>query len=231
MSHIHQLYRLQQVDTELNNAKKRLVEILNAQKEPAEIQQTRARLEAATAEATKWRTQQKDQDLELGTLQNKIKQSEDRLYSGNIRTTQEMADLEKAIRSMKKYRDTLEENLLETMMELETADEEQTSTQKTYDTLTQNWAEKTAALKQEQHQVALRVNELMESRQKQAATIPAKLLTDYDNIRKRRTTGVALMKNDSCQGCQVSLSATIARNVNTGQLTHCPSCGRILVPM
>lgn len=230
MSQIQQLYRLQLLDTEILTGKKRLLEILNAQKEPLALQEARQRVEIATAEAQKWRIQQKDQDLELGSLHNKIQQSEERLYSGKVKTTKEMSDLEKAIRSMKRRRETLEENLLETMMALEAAEEEETAATAALDTLSKEWTTKTAALKQEQHQVALKVNELMEAREQQAKQIGAKELTEYDNIRKRRTTGVALMKSESCQGCQVGLSSTIVRRINIGELVNCPNCGRFLCP-
>ncbi|MCB0037577.1 MAG: hypothetical protein KDE51_26280, partial [Anaerolineales bacterium] len=231
MSQIQQLYRLQLLDTEIHTGKKRLLEILNAQKEPPILQETRQRAETATAEAHKWRIQQKDQDLELGSLNSKIQQSEERLYSGRVKTTKEMSDLEKAIRSMKRRRETLEEILLETMMTLEAAEAEETAATEALETLSQDWSAKTAALKQEQHQVALQINELMGAREKQAKQIGAKELAEYDNIRKRRTTGVALMKLESCPGCQVGLSNAVVRRVNVGELVSCPNCGRFLCPV
>jgi predicted nucleic acid-binding Zn-ribbon protein len=231
MSQIQQLYRLQLIDTDILNGKKRLLEVLNAQKEPPALQEARQRAETAAAEATKWRVQQKDEDLELGSLHNKIQQSEARLYSGNVKTTSEMADLEKAIRSMKRRREVLEENLLATMMELEAAEEEKTAADEALATFSKEWAEKTAALKQEQHQLALQINEWMAARTKQAELVGAKEIAAYEAIRKRRTTGVALMKLESCQGCQVGISNAVVRRVNQGELVPCPSCGRFLCPM
>lgn len=230
MSQVQQLYRLQQLDTDLLTGKKRLLEILNAQKEPPTLSAARQRAETAAAAAHKWRIQQKDQELELGSLQSKIQQGEERLYSGKVKTTKEMADLEKSIRLMKGRRGTLEEALLETMMALEAAEEEKAAADQELAQLTAAWASKTAELKQEQHQVALKINELMALREGQTKRIGAKELADYENIRRQRTTGVALMKLESCQGCQVSLSSIVVRQVNIGALVHCPSCGRILYP-
>jgi len=94
MTQVHQLYQLQQIDTEIREKKQRLSEVLKAQREPGELIATRRRAEAAAAELQKWQATHTDLNLELSSLNNKAKNSERRLYSGKVTNPKELADLQ-----------------------------------------------------------------------------------------------------------------------------------------
>lgn len=229
MSQINLLYRLQQTDSSLLAGKRRLHKIVKAQEEPASLQQAKATAEQTATAVQQFRKQQKSQELELGSLTSKIESSEARLYSGNIKTTKELADLQTAIESLKRRHAQLEETLLETMMGLEEAEETDGAARATHAEVGAAWQASSAELKVEQMELVAKVNELTKLRQEQVAHIDRDVLQDYEIIRRKKG-GVAVveMKQGRCQGCQVGLSASKQQRLRQGHIEHCSSCGRIL---
>jgi uncharacterized protein len=119
MSQLHQLYRLQQLDLSLQEKQKKLVAVLQAQKEPADIVALREQLAGLRGQVQHGRVQQKDLELQLGSLQNKLGQDEERLYSGKVRNPKELTDLQEAVQGQKRQAGVLEESLWGVMMQLE----------------------------------------------------------------------------------------------------------------
>lgn len=229
MSVVDQLYQLQQTDTALEAAKQRLGAILRAQEEPEELKTARVRAEKATAVWQRWRTTQKDEELELGSTNSKADRSSDRLYSGKVRNPKELEDLQKEIEALGRRRAALEDELLETMLMLEESEAEREEAAAVLAKMTAAWEEKTAALREEQHTVALQINALIAQRQQRAARVEAAALRQYDSLRQKKGgLAVANLKNGSCQGCRVGLPASKVLAVKEGGLETCSSCGRIL---
>lgn len=55
------------------------------------------------------------------------------------------------------------------------------------------------------------------------------LLAKYKQIKKNRVNPVALVENDQCQGCNMSLpSLTLSKLKEQKELVECENCGRIL---
>ena len=55
------------------------------------------------------------------------------------------------------------------------------------------------------------------------------LLAKYKQIKKNRVNPVALVENDQCQGCKMSLpSLTLSKLKEQKELVECENCGRIL---
>ncbi|MFR4008262.1 MAG: zinc ribbon domain-containing protein [Christensenellales bacterium] len=55
------------------------------------------------------------------------------------------------------------------------------------------------------------------------------LLAQYQAIKKNRANPVALVENEQCQGCNMSLpSLTLSRLRDGKEIVECENCGRIL---
>ena len=100
MSQIQQLYRLQQMDTEIRQKKQRLTEVLRAQKETEALLAAREREKTAVFALKKWQGSHSNLNLELGSLNSKAKSAENRLYSGNVKNPKELTDLQDQIAAM-----------------------------------------------------------------------------------------------------------------------------------
>ncbi len=231
MSEVQQLYRLQLIDTEISQKKQRLGEVLKAQKETEELLLARQRAKSAETELMKFHTQHKNLSLELESLVNKTKRSENRLYSGKVTNPKELTDLQHEIESLGRRRASLEDDILEAMIMSEDAETEKTAADESLATIEEKWQKALIDLQKEQNELALRLHELGEMRQKQIPLIKTGTLTDYEHILKRsHGLAVAILKENICQGCQLNVSAYLVKKVHEGDLINCNNCGRILSP-
>jgi uncharacterized protein len=232
MSQIELLYRLQQIDDEMRQKKNRLTEVIRAQRGSAELEAARQRAAQATAVYQKHHSRHTTLNLELKGITDKARRSEDRLYSGVVKNTKELADLQKEIEALARQRSALEDELLETMIALEEAEAEKGTADDTLAVAEEAWARTTAALQREQAVLAQRSNQLAELRQQQVRLITPAALAEYEGIRRGRG-GVAVvgLVNNICQGCQLTVPARVAKAAAEGQLATCPSCTRLLKPV
>jgi predicted nucleic acid-binding Zn-ribbon protein len=232
MSQIDRLFRLQQIDDEITQKKQRFGEILRLQKESKELGAARLRAKSAAAELQKCRTQQQDLNLELTSLNNKTKQSENRLYSGLVKNPKELADLQSGIESLKRQRATLEDEVLEAMILFEDAEEENNEASSELAEIEETWNASQAHLKGEQSNLVQRINELNQVRKGHTESIPANLMAAYEHVTKRgQAPAVAELKNNRCRACQVTVPATLVKGADEGKLVYCDNCGRILSPV
>lgn len=229
MSDVQQLYRLQEIDSEIQEKKKRLGDVLNAQRETDELIAARQRAQKAASELASWRTQLTDMNLELQSLTNKAKRSEDRLYSGKVGNPKELTDLQNEIDSLGRRRGGMEDDILEAMIMIEEAEAEKKAADAALAESKSAWEESQAHLKEEQVELALRLRDLADLRQEQLPLISAGALKDYAAISKRRgSTAVVFLRGNICQGCRLNVSAQTVKEVQQGKLLFCDQCGRIL---
>lgn len=230
MSQIQTLYVLQQIDTEIHDKKQRLGEVLRAQKETAEIVAARQRLEALDAQLHTARAKHKDLSLELGSVVDKAKRSETRLYSGDVKNPKELTDLQHEIESLARRRDTLETEVLEALMAVEAQESDRQAAQATLDGLTAAWEGSLDVLRAEQQSLAVRLVQLGQLHEQKAARVTPAMLKTYNRLAQQKGgTAVARLKNGKCSSCQVTVPADRIRDAEKGNVVYCDSCGRILV--
>lgn len=232
MAQVQQLYRLQQLDNEIRSKKQRLSEVIQAQRETAELLAARERAATAAAELRQWQAQQSELNLELGGVNSKAKRSEQRLYSGNVKNPKELTDLQHELEALGRRRGVLEDELLEAMIMIEDAQEEKETADAALGAIESAWQETQAALQAEQNELALQLHELLETRKKLAARIEAPTLAEYEALAQRKGgVAVAGLVNNACLGCHVTVSAMKAKQAERGELVFCGGCGRILCPL
>ncbi|MCP4428382.1 MAG: hypothetical protein GY803_28165 [Chloroflexi bacterium] len=229
MSQVRQLYQLQQIDTEIQQKKRRLGEVLRARKETEALLAARGRVETAVSELQSWQTQRQDLELERQSLKNKAQSAERRLYSGNVKNPKELTDLQSAIESMDRQRAALEDEILEAMIMIEDAETEKAAADEALQTIQTEWEQSQAALEREQNELALRLHELTGKRKARLETVTAVSLNEYTAIAKKKEgLAVVKIKNSICSGCRLNVSALKEKGVREGKKVYCASCGRIL---
>jgi predicted nucleic acid-binding Zn-ribbon protein len=230
MSQPFKLYRLQQLDSQLDKISLRLNEIEAELQDDSDFQNAHQQAEIADRNLHDRRKELKRAEENLQSQRTKIEQTESTLYSGKVINPKELQDLENESAALKRYRGVLEDRLLEAMMAEEEAQESfrvanfNMNEQKTILNLSQN------KLKKEKKglQADFEVNK--EERAAATGSIPEKDLALYEQLRTQRM-GIAVSKvnNKACSACGTILSATLlhaARNPN--QLNRCETCSRIL---
>lgn len=231
MSQVSQLYKLQLIDTEIREKTQRLREVLQAQKGSRVLQAAQGKAETAVSALQTWQTKHKDLSLELEGLNNKVKNSNNRLYSGKVTNTKELTDLQSEISSLGRRHETLEEEVLEAMLMVEDAQGEQEIAEQALAEIQAEWDKETASLKKEQNELALRIHTLNGKRKALSSSISAAAMAKYQHIAGRKGgIAVAKLRVNQCMVCQVSTSANKVKEAREGKLVTCGSCGRILHP-
>jgi predicted nucleic acid-binding Zn-ribbon protein len=230
MSQPFTLYRLQQLDSQLDRTQLRLAEIQVALNEAQELRQaeeaasqTEAALQAARKVLQKADEAVKEQRIKIAT-------TEAALYGGKVRNPKELQDLQNESAALKRYLNVLEDRELEAML----AEEEAVATNRDAQIALELAQAKHAAhqndLVQEQKRLEKEVPRLGEERQATANTVPSDEMALYETLRKqRRGLAVTLVKNKACTSCGSTLNAILLdAALTSGQLTRCDGCGRIL---
>ena len=224
------LYRLQLVDTQIDQIQAR-------QKTIQEMIQNDASLRAATQafEASDSRHKEASRALKLSESdvekqRIKIEQTEARLYSGNVYNPKELQDLQRDIVSLKKHMETLEERELEAMLNAESAEKELQAANANLEQTRSNVKEQNRDLSQENDELIKDLERLQSERNAALGDLSDTYMATYDQLRKqRRGVAVAKVSDSACDACGAPLTPAQLQNVrSTSQLSNCPTCGRIL---
>lgn len=231
MSQVDLLYRLQHIDDEIRESKRRLAEVVRLQTESSALKEARQREGAAAAKFQKWRARQTDLNLELKSLNDKARRSEQRLYSGVIKNPKELTDLQQETESLVRRRQVLEDELLETMIIAEEAEADHETAAAALRRIAAEWQQSQQDLQEEQAILVQRINELNAEREQQAALLSPSSLAAYQSaVRSVGPLAVVALSNGRCRGCQVRVPANLVKAADEGQLVTCDNCSRILCP-
>jgi len=225
------LLHLQDLELALVRGQKRLQVISAALADDAELSAASAELQAAEAALTPLRARARNLELEIQSNTQKAKSSEDQLYSGKVKNTKEMQDMQAEIAALKRRNGELEETLLETMVAVEEAEATQSAAEAHLSRVRASRSTDLQALTDEQSALQAQVVRLREQRKTAMAAIPAEPLARYNALRQPKNyQPVAVLQDESCSVCGVEQTMAIVRQVQLGQsLATCLSCGRILV--
>ena len=230
MSRGDNLYHLQQLDTERDTGRRRLVEIEAALKDDHELREARQSLETAEQRARKWTIKQRDLELEIQSLSDKRTRSEKRLYGGQVKNPKELADLQAEVASLQRRRQRLDDALLEAMIEREEAEEARDQARVALDQTESDWTTRQAHLKAEQGKLELRLEAVQQERVAVVARIEPTVVATYESLREqKRGQAIALVRDEICTGCGVAISPSVEWRLRQQELCYCDTCRRILV--
>ncbi|MDT8305984.1 MAG: hypothetical protein RRC07_08620 [Anaerolineae bacterium] len=230
MTHVHLLYQLQQIDDELLAARRRLQVVLQELQGSEALQRAQQRKDAAYELLQRARRKQNELELEFGSLNAKLKRSEQRLYSGEVRNPKELSDLQQEVASLTRRRGGLEDELLEAMVAAEEAEATYEQAASQLQAAEVSWQARHEALSAERDRLEGRAEQQTAARKELSARIDRASLAAYENARQRRGgIAVALLQDDLCQACGIRVSGTALRGARAGELVTCSSCGRILI--
>ena len=195
-----------------------------------ELVSARDDLEAATADLSELRREQRRLDGEVAALSAKITAEEARLYDGSVKNPKELGSLQHEVDALKQRRSGFEDQLLDLLSRIEGAQSIHTDASALVSDLEARWASEESRLQQEATSLDARLAATQARREQQAGRLPAASLALYERIRARRgNTVVARITGGACSGCRISLPDAIRRRaLSPATLVQCPNCGRIL---
>jgi len=224
------LYRLQQVDSQIDGIQARRQWIRDTLQNDVKLQAATQSLTIADNNHKDAARVLKQTESEVEKQRIKIEQTESSLYSGRVQNPKELQDLQKDIASLKKHLETLEERELEAMIVIETAEQELQSAKSELEQIQANLKEQNRDLTTENEALEKDLERLEQERNAILSDLEAPAITTYDQIRKqRRGIAVTIISDEACAACGTTLTLSLQQSARSAnQLFTCPTCGRIL---
>jgi uncharacterized protein len=230
MSRPFKLYRLQQIDSQLDWIKNRLADIDTALREDEQVRTARVIAEKADQNLQQAQKALRRAEDEVRSQRIKIEQSEASLYGGKIHNPKELKDLENEVASLKRFLSVLEDRQLEAMLAEEEALNIQRQAGQAYKQAQSEFEVRGAELIQEQQKISRDQARLEAERSSATGVIEPEDLAIYMQLRKnRRGVAVAKVVDRACSACGSTLNAALLNAVHSpNQLNLCDACGRVL---
>ncbi len=230
MSISSSLYRLQQIDSQIDQTRSRLNQIEAILNDRTTIQAAEDQHKIAGDQLKKERgalsqleTQAKDQRI-------KIQLNESTLYGGKVRNPKELQDLQNDIASIKKFLGVIEDRQIDAMILVEEAEQAFDSTAQALKQVEGKVIEQNAQFNGERSALLQNMDRLNVERQAAEQAISGSDLEIYNQLRKVRS-GVAVTRivERTCSACGFSLPPALAQAASIPtQIVRCSSCNRIL---
>jgi hypothetical protein len=224
------LYRLQQVDSQMDTIHERLKTIQATLQNDGEL---RAAMEAFAASQSKVQEAERALKASEAVVEKqriKIEQAEASLYSGRVQNPKELQDLQMDVASLKKHLATLENIELEAMAGVESAEKDRQSTKALLELVKSSKSDQFANLGKESDGLQKEVERLEAERTAVMSGIPQPSIQTYDSLRKqKRGVAIATISDSACAACGATLTPSEQQNARSAsKLFTCPTCGRIL---
>jgi len=226
------LFQIQQYDTQIDDASKRILEIssiLNDNNLIVKAQKIQADAEALLIEKKKVLV---SAETVVGDHSLKIDQNHKKMYSGSVTNPKELEDLQLESDSLKKYLLVLEERQLEAMLEMEDAQKELNTASSETTAIQTNMDAEHADLISEKEGLEISISDISTQKESFLSSYEIPDFPAYESL-KSSSGGIAvtLMISNSCSSCGANIPSAIAQEARSPvKLAFCPTCKRILHP-
>lgn len=228
MSIARQLYRLQEVDLEIESNEQALHRLVSQLGENREIVEAQTKLTSEQRRLDELKHQQRSAEWEIDDLVSKVTAAEEQLYSGRIKNPKELTNLQHEVDILKAKRDQLENRALEIMNQVESTEASVAAKSSELNRLETEWHRQQEQLSTDIAALKSKLSDLGHKRQLMSAEIDPPAVAVYDKLRQQKGQAVAKVEQGICRGCRISLPFSGLQQVRSGSLVRCSSCGRIL---
>lgn len=230
MSEPFKLYRLQQIDSQLDQAIKRQSEIESALNDREELQRSEENFATSKQKMEMTQKDIKRAEDDVQAQQIKIEQNQSRLYGGKVTNPKELQDLQQEERAFKKNLEKLEDVQLDFMATFELAEADHRLALTSLEILRAKDAVRISELTEEQSHLYGEHERLQGEREAAITAIPSDDMKIYEKLRESRAgVAVARVSDKSCSACGSELPQALAQAARApDKLSRCENCGRIL---
>ena len=224
------LYRLQQVDSQIDGIQARQQTIRETLQNDLKLQAATRAFSAADSKHKEASRALKQTETEVEKQRIKIEQTESSLYGGRVQNPKELQDLQKDVASLKKHLETLEERELEAMVLVESVEHELQTAKSELEQTQVNINEQYRDLSRENEALDKELERLEHERNAILSDLISSAVSTYEQIRKqRRGIAVTTISDSACTACGTTLTLSLQQSARSAtQLFTCPTCGRIL---
>jgi predicted nucleic acid-binding Zn-ribbon protein len=228
METTRQLYQLQELDIEIEQAEQSLAQKNSQLGNRETLDAAMQKLTSGQKRLDELRHQRRDAEGQLDDVLSKIKTAEQQLYGGKVTNPKELSNLQHEINTLKSKSDDLETKALSIIDLVEEAEKSVTAVSSEYKIFEADWHRQQQQLAREIEQLKASLAGLKQDRDQVAGQIEAPVMALYTKIRQQKKQAVAKVEQGICRACRISLSASALQKARSGQPVQCGSCGRIL---
>jgi hypothetical protein len=229
MSLIQSLRRLQRLDSEWDEKGARFQHLKQQLNDPSPLENQRQAQQARAQALTTARGTLRAAELELATVQEKLRENEASLYGGRVRAPKELDNLQKDGVLLRKHIGQLEDQILLGLTEVEPLEKATAEGARALAAFEAHWQEERVTFTAEYKALRSRLQLLQAERAPLRATLKQGELALYDELRASKS-GMALTpyRDGHCQTCRVMVPSNKAYVEQGDAIALCSGCGRIL---
>lgn len=230
MNTVFQLFQLQEIDTAVDKANKRIKEIETSLLDDRQVKQSQEKVNTCEADYLHQKTLFNTIDDDIQSKKIKKAQSEASLYGGSVANPKELQDLQKESAMLAAYISKTEDELMAKLVELEETEKSLSDAKENLHKRLSEFESQKALLNGEKNQLEHLIKGLLDKRESAKLPIEASVIGIYETLRKAKNgVAVARLQEDSCSSCGSSLTANQCQQARSqAKLFYCPSCGRLL---
>lgn len=225
-----QLLDLQGLDLEIERLQRQIEQLTASIGDQIKVKAGDYAIKQAEGTLRTRQVELRERELDLATTEARIKDHEQRLYSGKG-SPRDLEALQRDIAHDRERRDEQEGLALRTMEAVEKAQAEVSRVRTTVERVLQESAAGKEQFANDRAAAQAQLARRTDQRERVAAAIPASAISLYDRLRQRTPdhTAVAEVVQDRCEGCRSDLpSAEIQKARRTPAPVQCANCHRIL---
>jgi hypothetical protein len=223
-----QLYKLQQLDSEIQKRQQELNDVGNQLSDNEALVAAKSRIASLKEQLEAARKNQTDSEWELESLQEKVREIENRLYSGKTKDPKELVNLEKEARALKSQIRSKEDALLGLMSQVEEVEAKVKIAAEEVERFKQEWERRQQALGPRKGEIETVLAKLRAERSRLVQQIDSDAFDTYERIRLTRGQAVVKVERGRCLGCHISVPTSQWQKAKAGDLIQCNNCSRIL---
>jgi len=223
-----QLYKLQQIDLELERKQQELNEVENQLGDNKALVAAVSKIAAQKEQLGDAKRNQKNSEWELEDLQEKVRQIDSKLYAGKTKDPKELVNLEKEVKGLKSQISMKEDTLLGLMSQVEEIEAEAKTTAEEAKRLKREWEQRQETLGPRKSEIETALAEVREDRNELAHQVDSQAFNIYERIRLTRGQAVVKVERGRCLGCHITVPTSQWQKAKAGDLIQCNNCNRIL---
>jgi predicted nucleic acid-binding Zn-ribbon protein len=228
MSLAGQLYKLQQLDLELQKRQQELNEVENQLSDNKALVVAESKAASQKEQLEDAKRKQKSSEWELEDLQEKVRQIDSKLYSGKTKDPKELVNLEKEVKGLKSQIRTKEDALLGLMSQVEEIEAKVKTTAEELERLKREWEQRQETFRPRKSEIETVLAKLGGDRNGLAQQIDSEAFNIYERIRLTRGQAVVKVERGRCLGCHITVPTSQWQKAKAGDLIQCNNCSRIL---
>ena len=222
------LFRLEQLDAEIQQTEAELAATRRRQGRNSELEATERRLDDLRNQERAATTEQHSLESDLADVETKMKRDQARMYCGQIVDPRELASLERELEHLRAQRDAVEERCLVAMERLEELQQAVATVSRQANEMRDRWEANRPELARQEEGLVDALAALRDQRSSLAASIDPQALNLYGRLQASAGHAVSVVSNGVCQWCRVVIPPKDVQHARAGSLVTCTNCARIL---